>query len=382
MTAEDIAWLLPLVIAGFSCLARAGLKPDDRAAWALLGTGFLFWLAGDLYYYVEPLAPYPGPTDAMYIAFYLCQFGGLGLLIRSRRAAGSALADVGITALGLACLWSLFVLEQVLTNHGLSGLALAVTAAYPLLDLALVAGVLAILAFSGWRLSAQLVALSLGFALTGIADSVYLVQYAQGTYQYGWVDWLWIAGPLIVGVAAWVPARLREPDPIEQNRTAVSAVLASIAAAAAIVVLVADHYNQVGEATASLAAATLVAAFIESIILYRTRDKAERRARREARRVVEALAVAVDAKDHHTRNHSERVAEHARKIALELGMDAARVEVLAVAGRLHDVGKIPSRTPYSSRPALSRLRSSRRSSATARRASGLSRASAWMRSPP
>jgi HD-GYP domain-containing protein (c-di-GMP phosphodiesterase class II) len=57
-------------------------------------------------------------------------------------------------------------------------------------------------------------------------------------------------------------------------------------------------------------------------------------------RVVEALAAAVDAKDHYTHNHSERVAGYAREIAFELGLSPARVELLEIAGRLHDVGKI------------------------------------------
>ena len=60
----------------------------------------------------------------------------------------------------------------------------------------------------------------------------------------------------------------------------------------------------------------------------------------EGHRVVEALAAAVDAKDHYTHYHSERVAGYARQIALELGLSPSRVELLEVAGRLHDVGKI------------------------------------------
>ena len=57
-------------------------------------------------------------------------------------------------------------------------------------------------------------------------------------------------------------------------------------------------------------------------------------------RVVGALAAAVDGKDHYTHYHSERVATYAREIALELGFSPSRVELLEVAGRLHDVGKI------------------------------------------
>jgi len=52
------------------------------------------------------------------------------------------------------------------------------------------------------------------------------------------------------------------------------------------------------------------------------------------------LANALEAKDLYTRGHSERVAALARRIALEAGVAPAGAEVIAHAGRLHDLGKI------------------------------------------
>ncbi|MFE6779148.1 HD-GYP domain-containing protein [Streptomyces sp. NPDC057702] len=57
-------------------------------------------------------------------------------------------------------------------------------------------------------------------------------------------------------------------------------------------------------------------------------------------RAVHALTQAVDLKDRYTRGHGERVGEAAVLIARELGMGAERLEVLRVAGVLHDVGKL------------------------------------------
>jgi putative nucleotidyltransferase with HDIG domain len=53
-----------------------------------------------------------------------------------------------------------------------------------------------------------------------------------------------------------------------------------------------------------------------------------------------ALAEAVDAKDAHTRGHSERVGVYASKIARELGFGKEFIERVYIAGLLHDVGKI------------------------------------------
>jgi polar amino acid transport system substrate-binding protein len=46
--------------------------------------------------------------------------------------------------------------------------------------------------------------------------------------------------------------------------------------------------------------------------------------------VVEALAAAVDSKDHYTHYHSERVASYAREIARELGLSSSRIELIAI----------------------------------------------------
>ncbi|HKW92958.1 MAG TPA: HD-GYP domain-containing protein [Methylomirabilota bacterium] len=52
------------------------------------------------------------------------------------------------------------------------------------------------------------------------------------------------------------------------------------------------------------------------------------------------LANALEAKDPYTRGHSERVAELARRIAVEAGVAPAAAATIAQAGLLHDLGKI------------------------------------------
>ncbi len=54
----------------------------------------------------------------------------------------------------------------------------------------------------------------------------------------------------------------------------------------------------------------------------------------------ESLGAAVDAKDRHTRQHSEEVAEVAYALSLTLGLSAESASVVLVAAHLHDVGKI------------------------------------------
>jgi diguanylate cyclase (GGDEF)-like protein len=55
---------------------------------------------------------------------------------------------------------------------------------------------------------------------------------------------------------------------------------------------------------------------------------------------VEALAAVVEARDRHSGEHADQVAALSRQLAIALGLDAMEVNAVAVAGRLHDVGKV------------------------------------------
>jgi HD-GYP domain-containing protein (c-di-GMP phosphodiesterase class II) len=58
------------------------------------------------------------------------------------------------------------------------------------------------------------------------------------------------------------------------------------------------------------------------------------------RDTVRAFAAAIDIKDKYTQGHSERVGKYSEIIAREMGFPEEEVEGLAIAGYLHDVGKL------------------------------------------
>src|SRR5881275_245753 len=55
---------------------------------------------------------------------------------------------------------------------------------------------------------------------------------------------------------------------------------------------------------------------------------------------VRAFAVAIDCKDKYTQGHSERVGKYSEIIAREMGWGEEEVEGIAIAGYLHDIGKL------------------------------------------
>lgn len=68
-------------------------------------------------------------------------------------------------------------------------------------------------------------------------------------------------------------------------------------------------------------------------------------------RTIKVLAHAIDARDHYTHSHSEKVAKYAVIIAEEMRMPLEDIEVLREACELHDLGKIGVEDSILSKPA-------------------------------
>jgi diguanylate cyclase (GGDEF)-like protein len=196
------------------CGARALVRRRDRAAWAAVTASLLLFSAGDLYYSAvfgasADSVPTPSPADAMYLSFYVAAYIGIGLLLRARLRGlpAGAWLDGLIGALAVAAVGAAFVFGAVLSNTHGAPLAVATNLAYPLADLLLFGILMGILALSGWQLRGDWLVLAIGFAVFTVADSIYLVQSARGTYVAGGLlDVGWPGGMLIVALAAWRPA--------------------------------------------------------------------------------------------------------------------------------------------------------------------------------
>jgi len=211
-------------LAGISCVLRGG-RENERLAWSLVGAGMLAWALGDAYYTFVlqnlKVVPFPSLADAGYLAFYPPVYVGLGLLVRSRVSGfGRSLwLDGVIGALTAAALATSLVFHAVWHSIGGSAGAVATNLAYPLADGLLLALVVGVLALSGWRLTRTWMLIGGGFALFGIADSVYLYRVANDTYHYGTLlDLGWLGAMLLLAYAAQQPAQRSRASQLEGRR--------------------------------------------------------------------------------------------------------------------------------------------------------------------
>src|SRR3954468_10163993 len=207
------------VLAGLLCLGGAWQARREQNAWLLIGIGVLAWALGNLYYtvvlYDMESPPIPSPADAGFLLFpVLAMIGVLALVrARTRDVPKTLWTDGSIAALAITAVSAAIVFETALGAAQGKPVAVATALAYPLTDLVLIGVSVGALASTGWRLDRTWVLLALGIGVFWLADSLYLVQTAQGTYSApAWFDIGWTLGLLLVALASWQPAVVRRPQ--------------------------------------------------------------------------------------------------------------------------------------------------------------------------
>jgi two-component system cell cycle response regulator len=203
--APDIAF----AIAGVLLVAR-GVRGER--GWALIGLGALCWAAGDVYWTLAlsklDSPPVPSWADAGYLLFCPLAFAGILSLVRQRvrRAPRTLVADALAAALAVGALSAAVVVNPILNDAQGGALAIATNLAYPVCDLLLLGVIVGATALGNWRLSRTWVLLAASVVAFWIADSLYLVADAAGTYtQSAWYNALWYWSPVIAAWAAWLP---------------------------------------------------------------------------------------------------------------------------------------------------------------------------------
>ena len=83
----------------------------------------------------------------------------------------------------------------------------------------------------------------------------------------------------------------------------------------------------------------LVLSVAGALLVYRS-WKQRMELRRESVRALERMADEVDRRDPYTYQHSQRVAKYSREIASQLRLSRAEIELIELAAKVHDIGKI------------------------------------------
>jgi diguanylate cyclase (GGDEF)-like protein len=258
------------------CLWRVVVEPEDRWLWGLAGLGMASWGLGNAYFEHMLAAgeslPNPSPADAGYLGFYPLMYFAV---IAARRHRGER-TDIGIWLDGVigaaacAAVATALVLEPVVNATAGESVAGALTdIAYPIGDATLLAMLVVGSATVGWRHSRGLAGLAAGMAIFALADSLYVVENANGSYQVGGVlDAGWLLALILIAAGAATVAlgpRRRRRGSDGAGR----AVVPSLAALAALAVLAADPFTGMNLTSLILATVTLTLVAIRLAISLR-----------------------------------------------------------------------------------------------------------------
>ena len=266
------------------CALRARASEEERSAWWLLALAMTLWGSGASYFGIflwDASEPVPSPADIFWVAFYLPAYAALWKLLRHRAGSLSkgVWLDALVGALGVGGAAAALVFQPVLDHTSGSAGAVKTSLAYPLGDLGLLAIVIAALTVTGWRHTGIWRFIASAFALFAITDSTFLVQIADGTYEIGTVlDLGWPAAALMVGVAAW----RGDVHPRRDAQRETTVIGPALFGAAALVLLVVDHFVPTTPLALALSAGSLIAVLIRLNMTVRDNMSWLAHSRREA----------------------------------------------------------------------------------------------------
>jgi len=260
-------WVYDAVVLGAAAivLARARRRAGERLAWLSLGVGMLLWALGQTYYsvvlyYASP-APFPSPSDALFLAFYPLAYLSLVGLLRSRSGKVDSLAWVDglIGALAVAALAAAAIFPPVLEALGGKPLGVAVSLAYPCADLVLLGLVAAALTTTSWRNDRAWPLIAGALVLFGISDVVYLSVAGQSTEALNLASIGWPLAFLLLAAAAWLPP---SAPGRRESRTSRSIVLPVALASAVIALLAIGNLTPIGVVAVALSVASLLVVLV------------------------------------------------------------------------------------------------------------------------
>ena len=247
-------------------------KPHGRRlciAWTFMALGQLSFMLGDIVWaflnYGSHQNPFPSAADGLYLMYYPLFAAGIFLLPAAPLTRGDRLKlslDAGIVMLFAILFFWIFLIEPIIAANIGDTLALAISLAYPVLDLALLFALLAFL-FRPLQLVRQgpLLLLSGGVAIEIITDTIYGLQSLLGTFASGELLSLgWLASYALVGLAAILQADFRKFDPsrpfyefeLQSEKLAWLSYLPHICVFAAYLMFMWNHYRLAEPSSSSI----------------------------------------------------------------------------------------------------------------------------------
>ena len=235
--ATDLIGLSAVLMIAFGVYV---FRPRAAGAWLLFAAGQLAFVLGDfLFSYQEHVGhrnPFPSVADFFYLSGYPLLWAGLALLIHARapKRNWTAIIDAATLTTSLALASWLFVMSPIAYDQSLTPAGKAISLAYPLGDVLLLATALRI-SMGTNRRPVSYWLLGGGLSLLLLADSTFFGSLGSGGFASGGViDLAWLGSYVLCGTAALHPSMKTLSLPIPERLPRLTPGRLVILAAAAI----------------------------------------------------------------------------------------------------------------------------------------------------
>jgi diguanylate cyclase (GGDEF)-like protein/PAS domain S-box-containing protein len=246
-------------------------EPDWRGpvTWFAVGMG-LFW-CGDALAYNDGDVGFPSLGDGTGVLVYPALMTGLLMLARRRkqRPHGGGTIDAAILTLGLALpSWVSFI-APYLHDGSLSPLARAVSVAYPMGDVLLLAAAVQ-LALDAGRRAPAFYLLTTGIVALLVTDFVHGLLILHGSYHHQrWLDAGWIGFYLLWGVAALHPSLPELAEPGERRTPVLTRFRLTLLTAASLMAPAIGLVNDVVDGNGDYAVVRISSLLLFGLVIVR-----------------------------------------------------------------------------------------------------------------
>ena len=217
-------------------------RPETRVPWILFALGNLSFAVADMIFDALADAPVPSVADWFYLGGYPLLAVALAALVvhagGHHRVAG--LIEVAIVTVAFLLFQWVFVVDRIVDGSGPTGQR-AVAAAYPLMDVLLLAGFAGFFVTAAWRTPAFVLLVG-SIAAMLVGDEVYGL--SPSTYSSGdWPDACWLVSYILFGAAALHPSmRLlsrprRRPTEVRVSPARILLLVAALLTAPAVLLV-------------------------------------------------------------------------------------------------------------------------------------------------
>ena len=228
-------------------------RPAAAWAWRWFAIGQALFVLGDAYTYTYPVlighdVPFPSPGDALYLLVYPALMTGVLLGARRRNPEGdrTGVLDALIVAVGVAVLSWIFLTAPYVHDGTLTLLAKAVSIAYPLGDVLLLAAALR-LAFDGGRRLGSFYLLAGGLGALLVTDAAYGYALLNDTFRHQPAyDAGWLLFYLLWGAAALHPSMRTFFEPTSDRERRLTPQRLALLTVAALVAPAIDFIRDAG----------------------------------------------------------------------------------------------------------------------------------------